>query len=430
MTEVLIEKTDFLSGEVSAPPSKGYTHRAIIASSLSEYTSKIKKPLICDDTSATIDACRLLGAEIKVLNEYIEVTGRQRPLTPEDVIFCGESGSTIRFLGPICTLAPGISILTGGSSLRNRPMAPMLEALTQLGVRCYSARGDGRPPIIIFGGGLKGGRVRVCGDVSSQFISGLLFAAPRAEDKVELSLTTRLNSKPYVDMTVDILSKCGVKVDCLPRERLFKVDSGQTYSPLDYEVEGDYSSAAFLLAAAALVPSKVDVMGLRAESLQGDKVIIDLLREMGVSLRVAEDRVRVEGTGGYLKGLRFDASDTPDLVPVLMVLGCFAEGKTVIDGIGRLRWKESDRTKALTSELRKLRGKLNIYEDKVIVKGSHRLEGAEVNSHSDHRVAMALAVAALASEGRTKILGFECVKKSYPNFIQDILRIGGKLAVG
>ena len=429
MTDVLIKKTDSLSGEVSAPPSKGYTHRAVIVSSLSDGLSRIDNPLICDDTLATIDACRLLGAEIKILDGRIEVAGRSNPETPEDVIFCRESGSTMRFLTPVCALAPGISVLTGGASLRRRPMAPMLEALNQLGVQCYSARGDGRPPLIVFGGGVKGGEAEIRGDISSQFISGLLFASPKAERDVKLTLTTELNSKPYVDMTIDILEKCNVKVDYLPEERTFTVTSGQSYSPLDYDVEGDYSSASFLLAAAALLPSRVEVTNLREESLQGDRAIINILRGMGASLEVKRDKVEIEGSVESLRGLSFDACDTPDLVPVLIVLGCFADGETVIGGVERLRWKESDRVKVLIAELRKLGGKLKLDGDRVIVKGSRRLKGAKLYSHGDHRVAMALAVAALASEGETEIRGFECIRKSYPNFIQDILKIGGKITV-
>ncbi|RLG97753.1 3-phosphoshikimate 1-carboxyvinyltransferase, partial [Candidatus Bathyarchaeota archaeon] len=289
MVDALVRKTEFLCGSVQAPSSKSYTHRAIIAASLSEGRSLIKKPLVCDDTLATIDACKALGAEMQIKADSIEVSGKSKPNTPEDVIFCRDSGSTIRFLTPVCALAPGISVLTGGKSLRRRPMAPLLEALRQLGVRCYSARGDGRPPLIVFGGGIKGGRAEIRGDVSSQFVSGLLFASPKADSDVELVLKTPLKSKPYVDMTVEVLQECGVKIVFEPDRQAFIIESGQIYTPLDYEVEGDYSSAAFILAAAALIESEVEVTNLRRDSIQGDRRIIDILREMGVRLEVKED---------------------------------------------------------------------------------------------------------------------------------------------
>lgn len=425
MTYALVRKTDSLYGSIQAPSSKSYTHRAIIAASLSEGRSSIRKPLICDDTLATINACRSLGAEIQVKAESIEVSGKDKPDTPEDVIFCRDSGSTIRFLTPVCALAPGISVLTGGRSLRRRPMAPLLEALRQLGVRCYSARGDGRPPLIVFGGGIKGGRAEVRGDISSQFVSGLLFASPKAVSDVELVLKTPLKSKPYVDMTVDILRKCGVNVIFEPDRQVFIVESGQVYTPIEYEAEGDYSSAAFILAAAALVESEVEVTNLKNDSIQGDRRIVDILREMGVRLEVKADSVKVKGSEASLSGIRFSADDNPDLVPVLMVLGCAAEGETVIEGVKRLRWKESSRVEALTVELSKLGGEIEQVNDKVIVKGPRKFKGANLDCHGDHRVMMALTVAALISEGETRIHGIECVNKSYPNFIQDLISLGG-----
>jgi len=429
MTEASVRRTEFLCGRIQAPSSKSYTHRAIIAASLSEGGSVIRKPLICDDTFATIDACRSLGAEIHVKRDSIEVSGRDIPDTPDDVIFCRNSGSTIRFLTPVCALAPGISILTGGESLRRRPMAPLLKALRQLGVPCYSARGDGRPPLIVFGGGIKGGRAEIRGDVSSQFISGLLFASPKADSDVELVLKTHLKSRPYVDITIDVLRKCGVEVVFEPDRCTFTIESGQVYAPLDYNVEGDYSSAAFILAAASLVDSEVEVMNLRKDSVQGDRRIVDILKEMGVQLEVEADRVKIKGRENSLSGVKFNADDNPDLVPVLMVLGCIAEGETVIKGVKRLQWKESSRVEVLTIELKKLGGEIKQTNDKIVVKGSRKLKGADLDCHGDHRVMMALTVAALVSEGETKIRGIECVSKSYPNFIQDLTSLGGRISV-
>jgi len=420
-----IESSVSLEGSVKAPPSKAYTHRALIASLLSEGESRITRPLICDDTLATLHACRLLGAEIKKLSEGLIVEGSVDIHTPENIINCRESGSTIRFMSPVCALAPGISVLTGRKGLRRRPMAPLLSALRQLGVQCYSCRGDDRPPLIIFGGGMEGGSAKVRGDVSSQHISGILFAAPKARKDVELELITPLYSKPYVEMTIETLKKHGVEVSF--EGKFLSVQAGQSYRSHNHIIEGDYSSASFLLAAAALIPSKVEVEGLDPSSLQGDRAIIEILKSMGVPLKTRTDAVIVESSGGRLSSIEYCAENTPDLIPPLMVLASYAEGETVIKGVERLRWKESDRVNVLALELGKMGGRFRLRGDKVIVEGVKELKGAEMSSHNDHRVAMSLTVAALAAKGRSVIHNINCIRKSYPNFINDIIKLGGKI---
>ncbi|MEM2914532.1 MAG: 3-phosphoshikimate 1-carboxyvinyltransferase, partial [Candidatus Bathyarchaeia archaeon] len=214
MTDLIVKQTRSLNGTVKAPPSKSLTHRAIIAASLSEGLSTLRNVLFCDDTIATIKACTMLGAEIVQRgHNTLIINGRSDPLTPTDVINCQNSASTMRFLAPVCALAEGISVLTGGQSLRQRPMEPLLTALTHLGVSCYSAKRDGYPPLIIFGGGISGGKASLRGDVSSQFISGLLFASPRAKNDTEISILSPLESKPYVQMTIDILRKHQLVID-------------------------------------------------------------------------------------------------------------------------------------------------------------------------------------------------------------------------
>lgn len=425
LTDLIIRGGVCLRGSVRAPPSKAHTHRAIIASALSEGTSMIYNPLICDDTLATINGCRMLGAEISEESDgALRVLGVSKPKTPEDIIDCGESGSTIRFITPVCALADGISVLTGGRSLRRRPMGPLLDALSQLGVRCYSTRMDGCPPIVVFGGGIRGGRANIRGDVSSQFISGLLFATPMAENDTDIILTTPLESKPYVDITLDVLRRHKIEVEVTGDGGVFHIPCGQIYRRHDHHIEGDYSSAAFLMAAAAITNSHIRVGSLLRGSLQGDRVIVRLLHDFGAHIHVGEDFVEVLGVDGSLRPLDVDMRDNPDLVPVCAVLACMADGESVLRGVGRLRFKESDRIAALLSELSKMGAEIRFLEDNLVIRGGVVLRGAEIDPHGDHRIAMACAVAALRAEGETIIHDAECINKSYPNFVRDIRLLG------
>jgi len=429
LTDIIVNETSFLEGTVKAPPSKSFTHRAFIAAMLSPGLSVIKDPLICDDTLATLDACRMLGAKITRRKEIgvFEIHGRSKPLTPEDIINCRDSASTIRFLTPICALAEGISVLTGGDSLRRRPMSPLLDAMRQLGIQCYSTRGDGCPPVVVFGGGIKGGKTSIRGDVSSQFISGLLFATPMAQEDTDIEVSTALESKPYVEITMSILRSHGIKVEADPDFRSFHVPSGQRYTPTNHMIEGDYSSAAFLLAAAAITNSKVKVTNLKENSLQGDRFIIDLLKRIGVKIRVEKNLVEVEGSKTHLQPFNVELRDNPDLVPICVALACFVDDRSVIRGVKRLRFKESDRVAALLGEFTKMGVKVRVVKDAIEVESDGKPHGAELSSHDDHRIAMACIVSALGAEGKSIIRGVECINKSYPNFLKDIASLGAKI---
>lgn len=425
MTDLIVKHTKSLSGTVKAPPSKSFTHRAVIAASLSEGRSTIKNALLCDDTSATIEACRMLGAKIvQKESGVLNVDGCPKPQTPDDVIDCRDSASTMRFLAPVCALADGISVLTGGQSLRVRPMGPALSALLQLGVLCYSARGDNRPPLIVFGGGIAGGEAVLKGDVSSQFISGLLFASPLGEKDTDIVLSTPLESKPYVEMTMDALKRHGLRFEVKDKYRMFHVPCKQTYRPFDHVIEGDYSSAAFLLAAAVITRSNVKVTNLRSDSVQGDRAIVEMFREMGAQVKVGKDYKEIQNTKIELRPVDVDLSDNPDLIPVLVVVSCFAHGKSTIRGAKRLQFKESDREGALLSELTKMGAKIKSTGGVIQVEGVKRLKGAQLDSHGDHRIAMACVVAGLGASGTTVVRGVECVNKSYPNFVGDVVSLG------
>jgi 3-phosphoshikimate 1-carboxyvinyltransferase len=422
---VTIEPSRELAGTIKAPASKSYTHRMLVAAALSEGRSKISNPLTSEDSEATVNAVRCFGAVVNQEKESWNINGRSILTAPDDVIYCGRSAATIRFITPVAALAHGISVLSGDAQLRRRPIGPLLQALRELGVTCYTTRGGGYPPVIVFGGVIKGGTALIRGDMSSQFVSGLLFAAPRAECDVVIHLTTPLESRYYVDMTIDVLEKHGIKVRRDEDLREYYVSPRQAYKPTDHTVPGDYSSAAFILAAAAVTRSNVKVMDLERRSLQGDIAIVKMLSDMGAILRVSENHVEIQGK--EMSGMELDVDQNPDLVPVLAVLGCYSKGKTVIHRAGRLRIKESNRLSSLQSELRRMGARIQVTNDTVTVNGPTSLRGTTIDPHNDHRIAMACSIAALGAKGKTIIENAECVKKSYPTFYKDLAKMGVKV---
>lgn len=428
MTVKLLVGKSQLSGEVSAPPSKSYTHRAFIASLLSEGTSTIINPLISRDTLATLDACKAFGAGVKELKEGFAIKGVSPPMVPDGIVDCGASASTMRFLLPVAALADGVSVFTGDKSLRRRPMGVAIDVLSQMGVTVYSAKGEGYAPLIVLGEGkLKGGMVSMSGNVSSQFISGILLASPLAVSDVTIKLTTKLESKPYVEMTIDVLRRYGVNVQASKDMRTLNVPAPQQYKPTRYHVEGDFSNAAFLLAAAAVTRSRVTVKGLNPASLQADRRIIDILKAMGIPVLTGDDHVTVEG--GEMKAVKVNVSDSPDLAPVVVALACHAKGESRVVGARRLRLKESDRIASLSMELAKLGAEVKATEDGFIVKGPCKLKATTIDPHADHRVAMACTIAALNADGVTRVEDPRCIDKSYPNFIKDLKKLGATIEV-
>ena len=414
-----------LEGAVSAPPSKSYTHRAFIISTLADGKSEISNPLLSRDTLATIRACEALGAEIeKSGGEVWRVSGSPSPKTPDDVINVDNSGTTIRIMTAVSALAPGFTVLTGDASVRRRPMGPLIKSLEDLGVKCFSTRGDNKPPIVVRGGGIRGGETRIPGHISSQFISALLIACPLAENETRIVFTSELKSEPYLEMTIEYLNLFGGSVKYNPGSGLI-IPPRQTFSPTSVKIPGDFSSASFILAAAAITPSDVRVVNLDVNTAQGDKRIVDVLLEMGADLEVGENYVRVMG-GGKLKGISFDCGNNPDLLPVIAVLGSFAEGKTEIFNAQHVRYKESDRISSMARELSKMGVRISEKPDGLTIFGG-RVRGAHVDSHNDHRVFMALTIAALAAEGETTISGVESVDVSYPSFLNDMMSLGADL---
>jgi 3-phosphoshikimate 1-carboxyvinyltransferase len=430
MTDVTIRKAERLKGEVYAPPSKAYTQRMLIASALAHGTSKVSGPLVSDDTEAALRAVKALGAKVTTGGDCWTVEGAHPLKGAQEPIDCGDSGATLRFTMPVAALGSGSSVFVLGKSLEQRPIAPLLQSLRQLGVEAYHQRLDGRATIVVEGGGIAGGKTSMRGDVSSQFVSGLMFACPMARADTEITLTKSLESKEYVKMTQAVLAEHGISVHISEEFDCLRIPANQTYKPCDHRVPGDFSSAAFLLAAAAVTRSDVRVKNLDYEVVQGDKAILEVLKRMGVNGRVCPDRVEIEGTGGLLEAVDVDARDIPDLVPVCAVLACYAKGTSKIHDAHRLRYKESDRLLSLYLELTKMGAQIAMDEGSLTVEGPCALHGAVVNPHNDHRIAMACAVAGLGASGETRIQDAECVRKSYPRFFNDLSLLGVDIVGG
>ncbi len=411
MSEVIIKRSK-LKGSIKAPASKSYTHRALICAALADGNSKIINFLDCDDSRETIGALRRFGNSIDETGDVLNIFGSKLK-APKEPIKLGASGTTYRFLLPLAALAEGETRLLVEGRLAERPIEPLLDALKQLGVEVNA---EGNSVIIHGKDKIKGGKVRIPGNVSSQFISGLLFIAPLTEEGIDIELTTELESRPYVDMTISVMKDFGIEAGGL------KVNGGQSFKAREYEVEGDYSSAAFLLAAGA-INGEVEVTGLKKESLQGDRRIIEILKEMNSEIALS-DSIKIKKSN--LKGIDIDVRDIPDLVPVLAVLGCFAEGETRILNAGRLRGKESDRLAAISKELGKMGADITDGEDNITITGGG-LSGARIDPHNDHRIAMACAVAGLNADGETVIENSDCVKKSYPEFFKDLTKVGADI---
>jgi 3-phosphoshikimate 1-carboxyvinyltransferase len=399
----------------------------LIAAALSKGTSKLSNPLISEDTEATLRAVQALGAKVQTAENCWIIQGADPVKGAKKAINCGESGATLRFMIPVAALALTPSTFVLGKGLAKRPVEPLLESLKKIGAPAQVQNVRGKTAVIVEGGGIRGGRTSMPGDVSSQFVSGLMFACPLGQADTLLTLTSLLESKSYVLMTENVLSKHGVKVGISEDFTKVKIPADQTYQAHDGNVPGDFSSAAFLLAAAALTQSDVCIQNLDYGSIQGDKVILQILQQMGAKSKVFENRIEITGDGGLLRAVDVDSRDIPDLVPICTVLACFANGTTKIHDAERLRLKESDRLNSLYAELSKMGADIVMDQDSLTIKGPCKLHGAVIDPHNDHRIAMACAVAALRAEGETVIQNAGCVRKSYPQFFTDVQSIGADI---
>ena len=402
-----------VKGQIKAPASKSMTQRAIAAALLADGQSIIFNPSYCDDSLAAMSIACGLGARVEPHPAELKINGSG--ILKEPKLNCGESGLAIRMFSPIASLYPAEITMVGANSLKKRPMFMIEDALNQLGVKCTST--GGFLPLTIQGP-IKGGYCEIDGSVSSQLLTGLLMALPLAVKDSEIKVSN-LKSKPYIDMTIEILRSFGITVHTTGYD-MFKIPGNQKYNPHNYTVESDWSGGAFLLVAGA-INGQLNVQGLRTDSLQSDMAILKALEKAGARMKIAEDQIDISKS--ELKSFEFDATESPDLFPPLVALASYCNGVTTIKGVSRLIYKESDRAAALKEEFGKMNISIDINDDIMKVTGG-QLCGARVESHDDHRISMAVAVAALGATGKVNIRDSQCVAKSYPGFFDDIRHLG------
>jgi 3-phosphoshikimate 1-carboxyvinyltransferase len=437
-----------LSGSVHVPPSKSYTHRAVLMASLAvaavaeaeAATSRIRNPLLSRDTNATLAACRAMGATIEKhpegggddKEEVVLAISGTHPRLPADVVNVENSGTTLRFMTSVFSLvteAEGYTVITGDSSIRRRPMQPLLDTLGQLGVQAWTSRGNGCAPVIVKGGGIRGGRATIRGDVSSQFVSSLLISSPFASSDTTLAVPDPV-SRPYIEMTLKLAQIFGVRVENTKGGYSeFKVPSGQEYCAADFTVPADFSSASFIVAAVAMVGGKVRIENLAENLPQGDARITDIVKTMGAKVRQGEGGLVVTSDGDRLRGGTFDLGDTPDLLPVVATLALRCDSPTEIVGTAHARFKETDRIAIMAGELSKLGVKVEERADGLMVvpPGKKSMRAAPMDAHDDHRMFMAFSLASMLIPGGVPVVGAESLDVSYPTFLDDIGKLGAKV---
>ncbi|MBA7606679.1 3-phosphoshikimate 1-carboxyvinyltransferase [subsurface metagenome] len=414
----LIDKSE-IAGKVIPPPSKSYTIRGLMCAALAKGESEIIRPLGSDDTEAAIEVLNKIGIRVLQSENSWRVTGGEFHEPTED-LFCRESAVTLRFMTAISALIPGQCRLSSAPSLSRRPIEPLIQAFNQLGVNCYQ---DEEKSIVVKGSRLRGGVTELPGNISSQFVSALLLISPFADDGIIIRLTTPLESQPYVLMTIECLEKFGIKVESSRDLREFKT-LRQAYKPAKYRVEGDWSSASYLLALGAL-SGEVEVENLNLDSLQGDKAMLDFLRDMGASITVGKNSISVKRSG--LKAIKADLTNCTDLLPTVAILAAAADGTSEFTGIERARLKESDRPSALSKGLEGMGIKVTEEINRLTITGSPA-RGSVIDTRGDHRIAMAFSLLGLSC-GETIIDNAECVSKTYPEYWDILKSIGGEVKI-
>ncbi len=416
---VVIRPSGEVRGAIRPPGSKSITNRALLCAAMAEGESILGGAGNCDDVRAMIEGLQRLGAVVErdPATAAIHLVGRGGKLPDGSVeLYAADSGVTARFLTAVAALGSGTYRIDGSSQMRRRPMKELLDALGRWGAEAVSESGNGRLPVVIRGGGLHGGRVTLPGGVSSQFVSALLMAAPYAESDVEISVSNRLVSRPFVDMTAAVMSSFGAGIEETGPQR-FAVSASRRYRGRRYEIEPDATAASYFFAAAAIAGGEVTVEGFSRDGLQGDLAFCECLRRMGCEVRYETNGVTVSGRP--LRGIDADLGALSDTVPTLAAAALMAEGPTRIRGVGHIRRKESNRIAELAAELRKFGAEVEEHADGLTII-PRPLRGAEVDPHDDHRLAMSLSLVGLAVEGVT-VQNPDCVRKTYPGFFRDLV---------
>ena len=429
MTKLEISKS-FLEGNIKCPPSKSYTHRAIAIASLADGKSTISNPLLSRDTIATIFGCKMFGIKIEKSNENvncIQILGKNQFETPKDIIDAKNSGTTIRILTSMAGLVKnGYTILTGDDSLKTRPMQPLISALNQLGVHAFSSNEKNTPPLIVKGGGIKGGLVSIEGGISSQFISSLLISCSYALTDVEIRVKGKQVSIPYITSTIETMKKFGISIEH-NKEYLNYFISNYKYRPTDFTIPGDFSSASLIIAAGVLCGGKIAIGGMNFQYPQGDIAIIDIVRQMGGDIKINKEKGEVIVYGSNsLDGIECNLVNCPDLLPVVSILSLKARTPMRIFGISHARFKETDRVSIITNELRKMGVDVSEKEDEVLINPVKGLKNVEFDSHNDHRLFMSFTIASMLTN-KSIVKGAESIDVSYPSFINEIKRLGANI---
>lgn len=413
-----------IQGEVIVPPSKSHTLRAILLASFASGDSLISHYLHSPDTQAMIQACRQLGAHITETPHTLSIRGvAGKPALPDDVINAGNSGQVLRFVAAMAAMLDAYTIFTGDHSIRfNRPADALLKALTDLGAECISIKEDGRAPFIIRGP-IRSGVVHMQGE-DSQPVSAMLLVAIFLEGKTEIHVENP-GETPWIDLTLDWLKRLNISFEHNKTYTYYKITAQPVYAGFEYTVPGDFSAAAYPIAAALITQSSLTINNLQMNDLQGDKIIIPLLQQMAANITVDENKIEIHQSP-RLKGMTIDMAACIDALPILAVIACFAEGETRLENAGIARKKESDRLMAIRKELSKMGAAIEETADSLLIR-PQILHAARLQTYHDHRIAMALTVAAMAAKGESIIQDIRCIDKSYPNFLQSFQSIGANI---
>lgn len=412
-----------LKGSVEIPGSKSHTIRAVAIAALAEGESTLRAPLISEDARAAVNAFSALCAQIDMGDAEWRIRGfGGKPRVPDNVIDVANSGTTLRIaLGACALIENGVTVLTGDAQIRRRPAGPLADSLTDLGAKVRSTRGNGCAPFIVEGT-LRGGETTIeC--KTSQYLSSLLINCPLAEGD-SLIHVPLLNEVPYVEMTLEWLARQNIKIEH-DGMREFRIRGGQEYKAFDVRIPADFSTATFFLAAGAMPGNEVTCIGLDMNDTQGDKAVVDYLRQMGAQVSIEDDRVTVRG--GELTGCGLDLNATPDALPMMAALACFAKGTTRLLNVPQARMKETDRIAVMRMELEKLGAKIEELPDGLVIRESRLHPSTELHSHDDHRVVMSLAIAATGIPGKSTIHAAEAAAVTFPGFVDALLNVNGKI---
>jgi len=416
-----IKPINKLDSEITVHGSKYIANRVLLLAALANGISKISNVPDNDDINATIEALKKFGIRINKKNNNVEIKGTNGKISaPNDEINVRNSGTLMRFITGFASLAEGKTKITGSERIKQRPINDILSSLNDFGIKC-SSKNNGFPPVEVNGGTLDGGKTRIKGNVSSQFISSLLIISPYAKNDVEIIVEDELVSKNYIDMTIDLMEKFGVDVK-RHNYKKFKIKVGQKYNAKNYIIPADSSSANYFLAAAAIVPGKIKANGLDL-SQKGEAEFADILEKMGCKVNKNKNSIEVIGNE-KLNAVEVDMSTMPDSVQTLAAVAAFAKGATRIKNIGNLKYKESDRINDTASELKKTGIKVTAKDDELVIEGGNP-SSAAIDPHNDHRMAMSFALIGLKTG--IKIKNPDCVAKSFPEFWEKLREIGIKL---